>query len=171
MLLGPRIVIVGASGSGKTTMARSLSKGLSLDLLELDSVNWSGKVGSKRDEEEAKGLVADFAARPNWVIEGVYGWLAIPAIPRASTLIWLDLPWSDCREGLMQRGPWRGATAGEHAAFLQWAEDYWSRQTSSSFEGHRAMFDAFEGAKFRLQSRAAIAAHVPSGALQQQPGS
>lgn len=162
-MLGPRIVIIGASGSGKTTMARSLSKRLALDLLELDLVHWADKVGTQRDEDEAKGRVTDFAVRPGWIIEGVYGWLAAPAIPRASTLIWLDLPWSDCREGLAQRGPWRDATADEHAAFLEWAEAYWSRRTSSSFEGHRAIFDAFEGTKLRLQSRAAIADHPPAG--------
>ena len=31
--------------------------------------------------------------------EGVYGWLAEVAVPRATALIWLDIPWDVCREG------------------------------------------------------------------------
>jgi adenylate kinase family enzyme len=35
-----RIVVVGASGSGKTTMAKALSRALGLPHVELDAINW-----------------------------------------------------------------------------------------------------------------------------------
>jgi hypothetical protein len=63
-------------------------------------------------------MVAALAATPRWIIEGVYGWLAAVALPRAAALVWLDLPWTACRDGLAARGRWDGATDEEHAALL-----------------------------------------------------
>jgi hypothetical protein len=41
---------------------------------------------------------------------------------------------------------------------LAWAHLYYERQTSSSWAGHRKIFDAFEGRKFKLVTRAEVAA-------------
>lgn len=160
MGLGTRVVIIGASGSGKSTLAQALGQQLAIEVIDLDRVHWLDKVGVKRDEDDAKRIVGVMASKHAWIIEGVFGWLSEVALPRASALIWLDLPWCVCREGLEQRGPWRGASATEHADFLEWAEAYWTRQTPSSFAGHRALFDGFAGFKRCLQSRADIAAFL-----------
>ncbi|UZE48210.1 AAA family ATPase [Rhodopseudomonas sp. P2A-2r] len=102
-------------------------------------------------------MVAAFAAAgQRWIIEGVYGWLAEAALFRATTLIWLDMPWSLCRESLAQRGPWRGATAEQHGEFLSWAEHYWQRRTSTSYDGHLGLFEGFMGDKLRIRDRSDI---------------
>ena len=125
MTPGPRVVIIGNSGSGKSTLAQELAHRLGAPVIDLDRIHWRDQVGNKREELLASDMVVAVAGQPRWVIEGVYGWLAAAALPFASSLIWLDLPWTVCREGLARRGPWKGASAGEHAAFLQWAEAYW----------------------------------------------
>ncbi|MFY9956597.1 hypothetical protein [Bradyrhizobium sp.] len=51
-----------------------------------------GGTATGSDEDAAKRMVADAAAESKWIIEGVYGWLAELALPRATSLIWLDLP-------------------------------------------------------------------------------
>jgi len=153
---GQRVVIIGNSGSGKTTLARALGSRFGIPTLDLDRVHWDGTVGVRRDEEAARRMTRDEADKPRWVIEGVYGWLAEAALPRATALIWLDLPWSECRAGLLARGPWAGADAAEFAEFLAWAEAYETRQTSTSLAGHRRIFEAFTGEKRRLDSRNAI---------------
>lgn len=155
--VGSRVVIVGASGSGKSTLARALGARMAVEVVDLDRIHWLGKVGVKRDEGDAKRMVSALAANPSWIIEGVFGWLAEVALPRATSLVWLDLPWGICRDGLAARGPWPGASAAEHSDFLAWAEDYWRRETPSSFNGHLALFDAFAGPKWRLRSRDATA--------------
>ena len=157
MIFGPRVVIVGNSGSGKSTLARELGQGAGVPVTDLDRVHWLDKVGLKRDEDLARAMVSALAAKPAWIIEGVYGWLAEVALPRATSLIWLDLPWNVCREGLAARGPWSGATTEEHAAFLGWAEAYRDRKTPSSFAGHLALFEGFPRTKRRLHSRSDIA--------------
>jgi adenylate kinase family enzyme len=156
MILGPRIVIIGNSGSGKSTLARLLEISIGGEHIDLDRIHWLKEVGIKRDEAEAKAMVAAMAGKPRWIIEGVYGWLVEAALFRVTTLIWLDMPWSVCRESLALRGPWRGATAEEHGKFLSWAEDYWQRRTSSSHDGHLGLFDRFTGDKLRLRDRSDV---------------
>lgn len=154
--LGPRVAIIGNSGSGKSTLAKALGAGRDTDVIDLDHIHWLDRVGSQRDESEATAIVTAIAQRPHWIIEGVYGWLVAPSLLFATSLVWLDMPWSVCSASLAARGPWAEATANEHAAFLAWAEAYWQRQTSSSFGGHLALYDRFSGAKIRLQRRSDV---------------
>jgi adenylate kinase family enzyme len=116
MAPGSRVVIIGNSGSGKSTLAQELAQRLGASATDLDHIHWRDSYGIKRDEDAAKRMVADASAESKWIIEGVYGWLAEVALPRATSLIWLDMPWTICREGLSARGRRRGASEGDHAA-------------------------------------------------------
>jgi len=98
MALGSRVVIIGNSGSGKSTLAQELAQRLGAPTIDLDHIHWRDSYGIKRDEDAAKRMVVDAAAESEWIIEGVYGWLAEVALPRATSLIWLDMPWTICRE-------------------------------------------------------------------------
>jgi hypothetical protein len=92
--LGKRILIVGNSGSGKSALADHLAARMGLPAVDLDLLHWENDgYGAKRDEEVAKRLTADAAAAARWIIEGVFGWMARVALPRATALLWLDLPW------------------------------------------------------------------------------
>lgn len=152
-----RTVVIGNSGSGKSTLAAGLAARANLTAIDLDPLHWEGNgYGVKREEAVARVMVRDAAAAPRWVIEGVYGWLAQEAMPRATALIWLDLPWSVCRDSLLARGQRRGGTEADFAALMTWAEAYWQRQTPSSFAGHLRLFESFPGAKRRLRDRSEI---------------
>ena len=100
-------------------------------------------------------MAAEIADQPRWVIEGVYGWLIDVVSPRATTLIWLDLPWSDCRAGLIARGP-MGVSDTEFDDLLTWAQAYFNRQTPSSHAGHAKIFADFTGEKIVLKRRAEV---------------
>jgi len=154
ILNSQRIVIFGNSGSGKSTLAGRLAARLPAPAIDLDAFHWLDEgYAQKRDAADARRLVAEAAAGPRWIIEGVYGWLADVALPRATALIWLDLPWSECRASLLSRGPRRGADKTAFDDLLAWGEAYTTRTTSSSHEGHRRSYDAFLGEKLRLCSR------------------
>lgn len=160
---GLRTLIIGNSGSGKTTLARCLAGVFQVPAVDLDRVHWTGwdgGIGHKRDEGIARQMAGEEAAKPRWVIEGVYGWLAEAVMPRAVALIWLDVPWGECRDGLVARGPWAGVDAAGFAEFLTWAEAYATRQTSTSFDGHARIFAAFAGHKMRLGNRSAVNAFM-----------
>ena len=152
-----RTVIIGNSGSGKSTLAARIAEYAKCAVVDLDMIHWDGGgFGKKRDEELAKQMTASISVEPYWVIEGVYGWLAEVAAPRATALIWLNLPWHECKAGLEQRGRRRGASDVEFAEMMSWAERYWMRKTSSSFVGHSKIFDQFTGKKIAIDNRPAV---------------
>jgi len=152
-----RTVVVGNSGSGKSSLARSIAELISAPAIDLDHIRWQGETyGAKQDESIGKRLVAEVAAKPAWVIEGVYGWLARVALPSATVLIWLDLPCEDCRAGLMARGLRRGMTSADHATLVTWAAEYWTRDSSSSYYGHPCLFEAFNCPKLRFTTRSQV---------------
>ncbi len=149
-----RTLIVGNSGSGKSSLAERLGVLIHAPIFDLDLIHWKDDgLGAKPDEDAARQKVADLAATERWVIEGVYGWLAEVAVPRAMALIWLDIPWDVCREGLLARGLRRGGSETDFADLLKWAEAYWERQTPTSFKGHQRLFEAFGAAKLRVRNR------------------
>lgn len=84
-----RIVIVGSSSSGKTTLARELSELLSQPHQELDFFNW-GPNWTEVPKETFRKKVDDFTANEKWIIDGNYGRIQDLTIDRATTVIWLD---------------------------------------------------------------------------------
>lgn len=155
-----RWIVVGNSGSGKSTLAERLGKARHLPVYDLDLIHWYPD-GRKRDEADAKARVAEIAATEAWIIEGVYGWLAQVALVRATLLVWLDLPWDECRNGLLARGLRRGMTPNDQKELLAWAGDYWVRTTSSSVTGHERLYRAFAGDKAHLRTRDDVTAFTP----------
>lgn len=156
--LGERTIIIGNSGAGKSTLAAALASVVHVPVVDLDLLHWEEHgYGRKREQDTARQMILDVSSRPHWIIEGVFGWLAEVALPRATALIWLDFPWSLCRAGLLARGPRRGARDEDNAALMKWSEAYWTRRTPSSFAGHSEMFDRFSGAKFRMEDREQLA--------------
>jgi adenylate kinase family enzyme len=86
-----RVVIVGTTGSGKTTLACRLSGLLGVPHFELDALHW------ERGWQEApravfRRRVAQAAAAEAWVSEGNYGQVRDLVWRRADTLVWLDYP-------------------------------------------------------------------------------
>jgi adenylate kinase family enzyme len=149
-----RTLIIGNSGSGKSSLAQRLGALIHAPVFDLDLIHWKDDgLGTKQDEDVARQKVADLAATERWVIEGVYGWLAQVVLPRATALIWLDIPWDVCREGLLARGQRHGGSANDFADLLEWAEAYWDRQTPTSFKGHQRVFETFSAAKLRIRNR------------------
>lgn len=152
-----RTLIIGNSGSGKSTLALKLADLTDTPAIDLDIFHWeAGAYGVKRDEDTSRRMVQTAAAEPRWIIEGVFGWLAEVAVPRATALIWLDMPWDLCRAGLLARGPRRGGTDADHQALLSWAEAYWTRKTPSSFTGHQTIFESFLATKYHLHDRTEV---------------
>jgi adenylate kinase family enzyme len=152
-----RIVITGNSGSGKSHVAQRIAQKSALALSDLDQIYWmEGSYGAKRDDAAAQDLVEKAAAQPAWVIEGVFGALCRVALQNATGMIWLDLPWEQCRVGLVERGLRRSMTEADHAALVAWAAEYWTRQNANSYAGHLRLFESFGGAKVRLKDRSDV---------------
>jgi adenylate kinase family enzyme len=86
-----RIMIIGGSGTGKSTLARALASGLNLPVVHLDRHYWSpGWVAPEAGEWRRR--VAELAAGDAWVMDGNYSGTFDLRLPRAHALVWLDLP-------------------------------------------------------------------------------
>ena len=107
--LGQRILIVGSTNSGKTTLAIKLSNELDLPHVELDSLNWQAEWVSlqQTDPEVFRGKIRAATEGERWIISGNYHQFSQEIIwPRVETIIWLDLPRSLLTRRLLLRS-WR----------------------------------------------------------------
>ncbi len=67
-----RIMVLGPSGTGKTTICRILGKKLGLKVLHLDSVYWKKDWNNISKEEFDKYMKKFFAKNRQWTIDGNY---------------------------------------------------------------------------------------------------
>ncbi|MEX1254726.1 MAG: shikimate kinase [Dehalococcoidia bacterium] len=88
-----RIVVFGHSGSGKTTVGRTIADRLGLARIELDALfhkpNWEP---STDEEFHAKVARALEDATQGWVVDGNYSRVHDLTLGQAETAIWLRLP-------------------------------------------------------------------------------
>jgi adenylate kinase family enzyme len=131
-----RINVIGASGNGKSTVARELARRLGLPYVELDALN-HGPNWTEASDEDFTRAVAAATEDAGWVVDGNYRRkLGDLVLEQADTIVWLDQPlplvlwrlWLRTlrrirrREELWNgnRESWRGAFAGRDSLFA-WA--------------------------------------------------
>ncbi len=86
-----RVVVVGTSGSGKTTVAARIAEELGLHHIELDAIHWLPN-WTELPDEEFKTQVAQEITVDGWVADGNYKHVRDLLWREADTLVWLDLP-------------------------------------------------------------------------------
>ena len=88
---GKRIAIIGATGSGKTTLAQQLVDDLDLPLIELDAMHWMPG-WTEKPWPEIRAEIDPLTQQECWITDGNYSQLRDLIWPRADTIIWLDYP-------------------------------------------------------------------------------
>ncbi|MBK6561069.1 AAA family ATPase [Candidatus Amarobacter glycogenicus] len=90
--LGHRIVVVGPSCSGKSTLASQLAALSGASFIELDALFWKPN-WQESDPEEFRMRLVEAHAADTWVTAGNYLRHTLATVwPRADTIIWLDFP-------------------------------------------------------------------------------
>jgi len=103
-------VVVGASGSGKSTFARALAEARGLPRLELDAQQHQAGWRPRPAGEMRAAIEAFVDAHDAWVIDGNYSAYQALFWPRADTVVWLDLPRAVVFRSLLWRTARRVAT-------------------------------------------------------------
>ena len=99
-----RVLVMGSSGSGKSTFARRLSALTGIPTVSIDALFWKpGWVESDKDDFERRMI--EVAREPRWIMDGNYTRNGAGELRRelSDTIIWFDLPRSTCMLGILVR--------------------------------------------------------------------
>ena len=111
-MTGPcRIAVVGATGSGKTSLSRDLAERLSLRCVEIDALHWGPNWMPATDDVLRERVACALASR-RWVVDGNYAHLSDLTLRRAELLVWLDYSFPRTAWQLLRR-TFRRAMRGE----------------------------------------------------------
>lgn len=140
-----RMVVIGSTSSGKSTLAARLANRLGLDFIELDALHWEANWTEAPDELLRARVHAAIQA-PGWVVAGNYQQVRDLIWPRAEALIWLDyslpvvfwrLTYRTFRRALTREELWNGNRESLLTHFKLWSPDslfhwlfktYWRRK-------------------------------------------
>jgi len=103
-----RIIIVGISGTGKSTISRKLAALTGLSLYHMDSIIWSEN-WAETDHQSIRKTLEEISDTDGWIIEGWIDQYSETILERADLLIYLDFPgwlamWGGLQRWLVDRG-------------------------------------------------------------------
>lgn len=123
--LGRRIMVLGPTNSGKSTLAVAMAEKLDIPAIHLDrlqhlpNTNWQ-----MRPEDEFAALHDQVILEPSWIIDGGYSRLAPQRVRRATGIVVIDADlvtryWRYFYRTLFQRSR-AGALEGEQDSLTWW---------------------------------------------------
>ncbi len=90
-----KIHIIGCSGSGKTYLAKYLSKKYSIPRFDLDDIQWDNTTdgyGVKMPIDRRNAMLEEILRNDSWIIEGVYYSWVEQSFEDADIIYVLDMP-------------------------------------------------------------------------------
>jgi adenylate kinase family enzyme len=121
-----RFVVIGTSGSGKSTFARALAEARRVPYVELDELFWLPN-WAQRDKEDFCSRTVAATNGESWVVDGNYSAVRAVLWPRATHIVWLNFGRLTVFSRIIRRTLVRAATRQElwagnretfHKAFL-----------------------------------------------------
>lgn len=87
-----KILIVGTVGTGKTTLARKLSKEYNIKYYEIDSIVHDDVNKKKRTPQQQNEIISNINKEDGWIIEGVLRENLEYLLEIAEKIIYLNIP-------------------------------------------------------------------------------
>jgi adenylate kinase family enzyme len=153
-----KAIVLGNSGSGKTTFAHRLAEIHAADILHVDDVSFDEPGVLLPIDERVRRVFAWLAGRDRWIVEGCYGLIVEALLAKADVFFFLN-PGVDVCLAHCRARPWEpdkfDSRAEQDAGLellLQWVGDYETRSDEFGLVEHRRVFDKFRGRKHELCS-------------------
>ncbi len=141
--------MIGTTGSGKTTLARELSDALRAPHVELDAYR-HGPNWTETPDDEFIRLIDDALRGDRWIADGNYSVTRNTVWPRATAIVWLDLPFGlvfwrlalrTFRRGITRETLWNGNKENllshlftRNSLFLWAVQSHWRRRRTLPLE-------------------------------------
>ena len=140
-----KIVVIGATSSGKSTLAEQLAQKIGGDFIELDALNW-GPNWTPAGDELLRARAEEATRAPSWVVAGNYSKTRPVTWARAEVIIWLDyslwiifwrLWWRTWKRVFFKEELWNGNREHFWTQLKLWSDDslfhwlfktYWRRK-------------------------------------------
>ena len=130
-----KIHIIGGPGSGKSFLAKELSKRYGIPHYDLDDLFWdneAGRYGTKRDPQERDAMLDRILQEKDWIIEGVYYAWCLRCFEDADKIYLLDVPRHQYRHRILRRfirrklalEDGKRETLKSVSELLRWADHY-----------------------------------------------
>ena len=97
-----KIIVIGCSGSGKTTFAEKLRDKIGIELFYLDAI-WHRPDRTHISREEYDARLSEILALDSWIIDGNYSRTIETRMAACDTVLLFDLPVDVCLEGAISR--------------------------------------------------------------------
>lgn len=108
-----RIVIIGISGTGKSSLGYRLTEKIKVPLYHMDSLIW-GPNWTEQTEHQISFALSKIALTRSWIIEGWIDDYSVPILNQSDVVLYLDYPgWLAAWGGLQRWWKYRGAKRPE----------------------------------------------------------
>ena len=121
-----RYVVVGTSGVGKSTFARSLARATNCRYIELDELHWAEDWVERPDADFAEAVRVAVGG-DRWVVDGNYSLVREEIWPKARHVIWLNFSrrvvfsrvlWRTLKRAALRERLWHGNRESLSRAFF-----------------------------------------------------
>lgn len=141
-----KIIIIGSSGAGKTTLACELGDKLAIEVFHLDRLLWKPN-WEMTDQEYQIECQNNLVKNPSWIIDGNFGGTLGIRIDAADTIIFLDFNrWMYIYQILKRVKKYNGTTRPDMQAdcpekfdfsFIKWVWNFPNKQKIEILEALR----------------------------------
>ncbi|HEX8047830.1 AAA family ATPase [Rhizobium sp.] len=111
-----RVLVMGCSGGGKTTLSQKICARLDLPYVSMDREFFWLPGWVKRDKAEERALIAAKVAEARWLIDGTAPSSFDLRLPRTELVLWVRMPRWLCMWGALSRAvQWLGRSRPDMA--------------------------------------------------------
>lgn len=98
-----RVLVIGCSGGGKSTLSQKLGLRFGIPFISMDRDFYWLPGWVRRDRDEARTLIAEAVAEERWIMDGTGVTSFDLRVPRSDLIIWVRMPRWLCLWGVFSR--------------------------------------------------------------------